>query len=137
MADTKPLPLVDVWNRPFWEAAHRDELVMQQCSDCEHMFFPPGPVCPGCQSKALKWVPVSGRGTVESWVVFHQLYFKAFEPELPYNVAMVRLEEGPLLMSNVLDIDNAELKRGLRVKVVFDKLTNEVTVPRFTAAKGA
>lgn len=134
MTAQKPLPTIDVWSRPFWEAAKREELLVQKCADCAHHLFPPGPVCPACQSGALIWVEVSGKAIVESWVVFHQLYFKGFEPELPYNVAMVRLEEGPLLMTNVAGIDNAELRRGMTVQVTFDALTEEITVPRFVAS---
>ena len=131
MTAQKPLPAIDVWSRPFWDAAKRKELMVQKCADCRHHFFPPGPICPNCQSKALDWVAVSGKATVESWVVFHQLYFKGFEPNLPYNVAMVRLEEGPLLMTNVLSIDNDALHKGMDVEVTYDELTDEITVPRF------
>ena len=136
MTAQKPLPTIDVWSRPFWDAAKRNELMVPKCSDCEHFFFPPGAVCPNCQSKTLEWEKVSGKATVESWVVFHQLYFKGFEPDLPYNVAMVRLEEGPLLMTNVLETDIADLHRGMKVEVIFDPLTDEITVPRFVAAGG-
>lgn len=138
MSVQKPIPTIDVWSKPFWDAAKQEKLMVQQCDNCRHHFFPPGPICPNCQSKSLSWVEVSGRATVESWVVFHQLYFKGFEPELPYNATMVQLGEGPLLMTNVLGIDNADLHRGMEVEVTFDPLTDGITVPRFRpAGKGA
>jgi uncharacterized OB-fold protein len=130
----KPLPVIDNWNRPFWQAAHEGLLKVQCCTQCGHLFFPPGPVCPRCLSDALEWRQVSGRGVVESWVVFHQGYYKGFADELPYNVTMVRLDEGPCLFTNLVDIDNAAIRRGLPVEVVFDKATDEVTIPKFRPA---
>lgn len=135
MTMEKPLPTIDVWSQPFWDAAKRKELMMPHCTDCGHYFFPPGAVCPDCQSKALEWVNVSGIATVESWVIFHQLYFKGFEPELPYNVAMVQLDEGPLLMTNIVGVENDALHKGMRVQVTFDVLNDEITVPRFELAQ--
>jgi uncharacterized OB-fold protein len=132
----KPLPAVDNWSRPFWQAARDGQLKIQACTGCGHLFFPPGPVCPKCLGDALEWRPVSGRGTVESWVVFHQAYYKGFADELPYNVAMVRLEEGPFLFTNLVGIDNAAIRRGLPVEAVFEKATDDVTIPRFRAAGG-
>lgn len=131
MEYTKPLPQIDNWNRPFWDAAHRHELSVQACADCGHMFTPPGPVCPECLGDKLQWKTVSGRGVVESWVVFHQQYFKGFEKDLPYNVAMIRLDEGPFLFTNILEIDNGDLRRGLQVEVVFEQATEEITIPCF------
>jgi uncharacterized OB-fold protein len=132
----KPLPVIDNWSRPFWQAARDGQLRVQACTACGHLFFPPGPVCPKCLGDALEWRQMSGRGTVESWVVFHQAYYKGFADELPYNVAMVRLEEGPCLFTNIVGIDNAAIRRGLPVEAVFEKATDEVTIPRFRAAGG-
>lgn len=133
MDHAKPLPALDVWNRPFWEAARGGVLRMQHCAGCDHTFFPPGPVCPKCRGATLEWRDLSGRGAVVSWVVFHQLYFKGFADELPYNVTLVRLDEGPLLYTNVVGIPNDALATGLRVEVVFEKATEEISIPRFRA----
>lgn len=130
----KPLPQIDNWNRPFWEGARRHELVFPRCADCGHAFLPPGPVCPACRSPRLDWPKASGRATVESWVVFHQNYFKGFKDDVPYNVALVRLAEGPLLMTNVTDIDNAALARGLEVEVHFRDATETIAIPLFRPA---
>jgi uncharacterized OB-fold protein len=133
---TKPLPQIDNWNRPFWAAARRHELSYPACRACGHAFLPPGPICPVCQSRELDWKIASGRATVESWVVFHQNYFKGFKDDIPYNVALVRLAEGPMLMTNVEGIDNAALHRGLAVTVSFRDATDAVTIPVFRAAEG-
>lgn len=131
MAYTKPLPTLDNWNRGFWAHAREQRLAVQGCDDCGQLFFPPGACCPRCLSQKLSWRPVSGRGKVESWTVFHQLYYKGFADELPYNVAVIRLDEGVCLMSNVTHIANDRLRTGLEVEVVFEPATDEITIPKF------
>jgi len=130
----KPLPQIDNWNRPFWDGAKRHELLFPRCADCGHAFLPPGPVCPKCQSSSLDWQQASGKATVESWVVFHQNYFKGFKDDVPYNVCMVRLDEGPMLMINVTGIDNASISRGMEVEVHFRDATDTITIPLFRPA---
>jgi len=136
MAYTKPLPALDNWNRPFWEACKTGHLAMQECEDCGHIFFPPGPVCPGCLSSQLRWRWLSGRGKIESWVVFHQIYYKGFADEMPYNVAMIRLDEGARLLSNVVGIANDKLKLDMSVEVIFEEATDEITIPKFRPIAG-
>jgi len=137
MAYTKPLPTVDNWNRGFWAAAKEQRLAAPECKACGHLFFPPGAVCPRCLSDQLGWRTLSGKGQVESWTVFHQLYYKGFANELPYNVAVIRLDEGISLMSNVVGIANDRLKAGLKVEVVFEPATDEITIPKFKPAGAA
>jgi uncharacterized OB-fold protein len=131
MAYTKPLPAIDNWNRGFWAAAREQRLAAPQCSDCGHTFFPPGACCPKCLSQKFTWRNLSGRGKVESWTVFHQLYYKGFADDLPYNVAVIRLDEGISLMSNVTGIANRDLRAGMEVQVVFEQATDEITIPKF------
>lgn len=127
----KPLPRVTPDNRPFWEWARRHQLRLQRCGDCGRFRYPPGPVCPGCLTEWSEWTPVSGRGTVSSWVVFHKAYFPAFAEEIPYAVVQVELEEGPRLLANLVDVPVAQIAVGLPVEVVFDDVTPEITLPRF------
>ena len=137
MAYTKPLPTVDNWNRGFWNAARERRLAAPQCNDCGHLFFPPGACCPRCLSQRLSWRTLSGRGQVESWTVFHQLYYKGFADELPYNVVVIRLDEGISMLSNVTGIASGELCAGTPVKVVFEKATDEITIPKFTPLRAS
>ncbi len=130
MSYTKPLPAIDNWNRPFWDATREQRLVAQACEPCGTVFFPPGPVCPHCLSAKLSWKQLSGRGTVESWVVFHQVYYKGFADEMPYNVAMIRLDEGARMLSNVV-VPNDSLHADMRVEVVFAPATEELSIPKF------
>jgi uncharacterized OB-fold protein len=125
------LPALDNWNRPFWEATREKRLVAQECGDCGHVFFPPGPVCPHCLSANLAWRRLSGRGTVESWVVFHQLYYKGFADDVPYNVAMIRLDEGARLFSNIVGTANADIYVDMKVEVTFEPATEELSIPKF------
>jgi hypothetical protein len=127
----KPLPILDELNKPFWDAAQRGELAMQQCSDCGHVRFPINHVCPSCLSEQYAWKRLSGRGTVYSSIVFHQVYNQAFAKDVPYNVSLIQLAEGPRMMSNVVGIAPSDVKVGDEVEVVFDAVTPDISIPRF------
>lgn len=129
------LPKIHEDDIPFWEAAHNHELRMQQCTECDHIYWPPGPVCPDCWSEDNEWVELTGKGTVNTWVVFHRAWFEEFEDELPFNVTEIELEEGPRYLSTVVDIDNEDIYRGMEVEVVFDDINDEVTIPKFIPVK--
>ncbi|MCE2488050.1 MAG: Zn-ribbon domain-containing OB-fold protein [Desulfurellaceae bacterium] len=136
MADyTKPLPAVSSLNRPYWEGLTQRRLVMPQCDECGKFWYPPTPFCPECWSRDFTWQQLSGRGRVNSWVVFHQAYFSSFKDDIPYNVAEVELEEGPRLLTNLVEVDNADIRIGLAVEVCFDDVTDEVTLAKFRPRK--
>jgi uncharacterized OB-fold protein len=108
---------------------------MQRCDNCEHVRFPPGPTCPKCLSAEATWTKLSGRGAVWSWTVFHQLYYPGFRDLLPYNVALVELEEGPRLYTNLIGVENEAIEEGMPVEVTFEDATEEWTIPRFRPAE--
>lgn len=137
MSYTRPLPEPDVWSMPFWEAARKGELRMQRCDGCGHVRFPPGPACPRCLSPTATWAVLSGRGIVWSWTVFHQLYYQGFKDDLPYNVALVELKEGPRLYTNLVGIANDAIREGLPVEAVFEQATDTWTIPRFRPSSRA
>ena len=131
MSDTynKPLPQIDALTRGFWEHARAGKLAVQVCDACGDKHFPASPVCPNCLRDKQQWRPASGRGTLESWVEFHRAYWPGFQGDLPYRVALVRLAEGPLMLTNMVgDMP----KIGDAVQAVFDKVTDDVTLPQFT-----
>jgi len=134
MAYEKPLPALTVWNRPFWEACKNHELKLQFCASCGHTWNPPGPVCPGCLSKEWEWKKLSGRGEVGSWVVFHQNYFKGFKDDIPYNVSVIELEEGPRIFTNIVGCKNEDIRDRMKVEVTFEDVTGEITLPKFKPA---
>lgn len=131
----KPLPTLGDDNLPFWQATKKKELHMQQCMDCKHIRYPINHVCPKCLSEKTEWKKLSGRGEVFSYIVFHQVYHAGFAKDVPYNVAMIQLEEGPRMISNVVGTPVDQVKVGDKVEVVFDPVTEDVTIPRFALRK--
>ncbi|MCC7271369.1 MAG: OB-fold domain-containing protein [Alphaproteobacteria bacterium] len=134
-AYAKPLPKLDTLNRPFWELARDHKLAVQACADCGDRHFPPTPVCPGCLSKNQGWEVVSGRGTLLSWVTFHRAYWGGFAGDLPYDVCLVELDEGPVLVSNLVGAAEGGFQVGDRVEVIFERATDEITLPKFVLAR--
>lgn len=132
----KPLPPVMERNRPWIEGARAGELRVQKCAACGHHQFPPYTRCQNCLSTDITWVPVSGRGKVWSWIVMHQRYFAGFASELPYNVAIVQLDEGPWLMTNLVGVEKDQIRCDMPVEVVFERATDEITLPKFKPAAG-
>lgn len=128
---TKPLPMLTKLNAPFWEGTKVGELRLQRCLDCGHAWYPPAAHCPNCISRNYEWFVTSGRGKVWSWIVMHQRYFKEFDDDLPYNVAFIELDEGPMMMSTLVNVDPAEIRCDMPVSVVFEEATEEMSVPKF------
>lgn len=133
----KPLPLIDPLNRPFWDLARQGKLSVQRCTACGDRHFPPGPVCPACLGDTQEWEVVSGKGTLLSWVTFHRAYWNGFAGDLPYDVCLVQLDEGPLLVSNLVGAAGGEVAVGDRLEVVFERATDEISLPKFTPARRA
>src|SRR6266851_5060342 len=102
----KPLPVVNELNRPHWDGARRHEFLIQRCTNCGHMAFPPMPNCDNCLATELEWVKSSGKGTIFSFIIYHQGWLPGYKDELPYNVAIVELQEGVRLINNIVGIDN-------------------------------
>jgi len=127
-------PTINDVNRPFWDACARGELRLQRCRSCGHLRYPAAIVCPECLSAETEWQAVSGRGKVFSFIVFQRAYHPAWEGRVPYNVALIELDEGPILLSNVIDVDNARLTVGLDVRIAFERLDEALSIPVFVPA---
>jgi uncharacterized OB-fold protein len=127
----KPLPEITEGNRPFWEGLRERILRMQRCSNCGHLRYPISEWCPRCLEESCEWAALTGRGEVASTIVFHQVYDKAFAGDVPYNVSLIQLDEGPRIFSNVVDVPPSDVAVGDRVEIVFDDVTDGVTLPRF------
>jgi len=132
--DGKPLPQISAAMAPFFEAARRQELVVQRCRGCGALRFPARDRCSACLAREGEWVPVSGRGTVFSFAVMHQVYHPGFAAAVPYAVVLVALEEGPRMISNVIGVPPEALRVGMPLEVVFEAVSPEVTVPKFRVA---
>ena len=127
----KPLPVIDDLSRPFWEHAKAHRLAVQCCDDCGDHHFPASPVCPKCLSSTQSWRVVSGRATLVSWAVFHRAYWDAYRDDLPYDVCVVQLEEGPLLVSNFEAGVPPDVRAGMPLEVTFVGVTPDVTLTKF------
>jgi uncharacterized OB-fold protein len=101
-----PKPEPTELSRPFWDALRDGHLVFQRCR-CGHAWLPARRHCPHCLDSEPHWERASGRATLVSWVIYHTAYHPAFESRLPYNVALVQLVEGPRLLTNIVDPNEA------------------------------
>jgi uncharacterized OB-fold protein len=127
----RPLPDVSPRMRAFWEAAREGRLVIQECGRCGARRFPAAETCDGClRGDALGWIEASGRGTVFSYVVMHQVHDRAFGAEVPYAVLDVKLDEGPRMISGLESCAISDLRVGLPVEVTFET-RGELSLPRF------
>jgi uncharacterized protein len=130
----KPIPAVTPEMKPFFDAAKRHELVVQRCMQCGAHRFPAREICSKCLSREAAWVKVSGRGTVFSYNVMHQVYHPGFADEVPYAVVVIALEEGAKMTSNLVGMKPHDIKIDLPVKVVFEEITEDITLPKFAPA---
>jgi uncharacterized OB-fold protein len=131
MADyNRPLPVPDGDTKPYWDAAKEHRLLIQRCQDCEQAIFYPRSLCPHCMSDRIDWIEATGKGRVYSYTVVHQSP-PAFADSVPYVVALIDLDEGVRLMSNVVGSPPAAVKIGARVEVEFDDVTPEISLPKF------
>ena len=130
----KPAPKPAPESVPYWTAAKQHRLELPHCNACNKFWFPPSQSCPHCLSTNFKFEAVSGRGKVFSFVTFHRVYHPAFAGEVPYVVALVELEEGPRLLSNIVGIAPEAVTCEMPVKVVFDDVADNLAVPKFSPA---
>ena len=128
---TRPDPIVTIDSKLFWEGADRGELIIQQCAKCERLHHPPRPMCPKCHSVTMRGAKMSGAGVVYSWCV--PVHPPAFGFPMPPIVALIDLEEGPRVLSNVVGIDPQKMKNGMEVRVEFAPTAGGQHVPVFRA----
>lgn len=133
MPGERPLPTPTPETAHFWDGARAGELRLQRCDDCDHVYFPPRPFCPACASRAVSVFAASGRGRLESYVISHRPH-RAFEP--PYAIALVALEEGPRMMSNIVECEQTPeaLILDMPLEVVFEAQNDDITLPLFRPA---
>jgi uncharacterized OB-fold protein len=134
MDDAKPLPKPNADTRAFWKGCREHELRFQRCEHCGHVRWPPSTICPVCHSDGADWMVSSGRGKVFTFVVYHQAYHPAFEGNLPYVVAIVELEEGPHLLTNIVGCPPDAVRCDMAVEVIWDDVTEAFSLPKFQPA---
>jgi uncharacterized OB-fold protein len=133
---TRLAPIPTPETQHYWDGAREGELRLQRCERCAHVYFPPRPFCPNCGAREVSVFRASGRGRLYSYVINH-MKAPGFEP--PYAIAVVELEEGPRLMSNILDCPQTPeaLILDMPLEVTFEKLTDEIALPQFRPARPA
>ena len=127
----KPLPRLNADNRPFWEGCRKHELRFQQCGNCCHVQWPPSSLCPRCHSTDVRWLISKGTGRIFTFAVYHTAYHPGFAPDLPYTTAVVVLDEGPRLLTNIVDCPPGEVKCDMPVEVVWVDIDDAITLPKF------
>ncbi len=131
MADyRKPLPQPTPETKPFWDGAKKHELWVQRCKDCRKSYFYPRPFCPRCFSWNVEWSKTSGKGKLYSFVINHRP-----PPNFqgPYVIAVVELDEGARMMTNLVGVDPSpdKIRCDMPVEVVFEDVTETITLPKF------
>ncbi|MGH7774170.1 MAG: Zn-ribbon domain-containing OB-fold protein [Candidatus Binatia bacterium] len=131
---SKPLPEITPVTQPFWEAAKDKRLVLQRCNSCGSFVWCPRPYCSECGSNQLVWTPVSGRGTIYSFTIIREVVgrgARGFEKEIPYVVAWIDLEEGPRLVSNIVQCPIDKVEIGMPVEAVFEEASPGIFLHKF------
>jgi uncharacterized protein len=137
-APAKLVPVPDDASAAFFDGALQGRLMLLRCRACGTFMSPTGylrvprrPRCVGCFSAELEWAASSGRATLYSFAIMHQLYDEAFAAEIPYNIAVVETEEGVRLTSQVVDCPGDQLEIGMPLEVTFERMSDDVAVPKF------
>ncbi len=129
------IPPKSPFTEPYWEAAAKGELLIQKCSACQHAQFPPRKHCENCGSAHVAWVASSGNGVIYTFTIARRPPHPVFAEQVPLVVAVVELEEGVKLMTNIIECDPDDVAIGMSVKVAFEPVDDsEVVLPVFSPA---
>ena len=134
----KPLPTPSEISQPFWDAAKEHRLVFQRCRLCGTAVFYPRDVCPGPECfgiGTLDWVEATGKGRIYSFTINYQAPHPAFADDVPYVLAIIEMDEGWRMDSNVINIDPKDVRIGMPVEVSWDDVTPEISLPKFQPAR--
>lgn len=137
MADYKlPLPTRQPESDFYWEKAQAHELWLRKCNACGDAYFYPRNICPNCYSDDVTWIQASGKATLHAFAIVERGPTPPFRDAVPYVAALVDLEEGPRMPTNLtgVEFDDEHIKIGMALEVAFDDVTEEVTLPKFKPA---
>lgn len=135
-APPKPFPVATPETKPFWDGLKEHELRIQRCLDCGQAYFYPRPFCPKCFSWNVTWFVASGKARLHTYEVIHRAP-PAFAADAPYVLAVVELEEGPRMMTNIVGsgTDPAGLRLDMPLQIDYAEVSEAVTLPKFRAAE--
>jgi len=131
----KPMPVIDPGTQPYWDALKDNRLTLKHCKACNTPHFYPRELCPLCYSDDLDWIDAAGGGVIYSYTVAHRAAGPAFAEDVPYTIAIIELDEGPRLMSRIVNPD-AGLRIGVRVQVQFEAAAEGLVLPVFEIVTG-
>jgi uncharacterized OB-fold protein len=134
MAPRFDLPSIDVETKPFWDGLKEHKFLLRHCNACGRDHYYPRPFCPTCWSDDLSWKPASGRGRLYTYSIVHVNDLPPFNERVPYVAAIVELDEGPRVMTNVEGVPFDELRADMPVTVDFKAISDDVTIAVFRAA---
>ncbi len=128
----KPIPMITPENERYWQGCKQHELWMRACPECGPYFYPRD-LCPQCGRRDVEWRQMSGRGTLYTYAIVHRAPMPGFRGDVPFITAIVELEEGPRMMTNLIGIepDPERIKVGMPVEVSFEDITDEISLPKF------
>ena len=132
--DHRMLPNPTAWSQAFWTAGESGRLLIHRCNTCTRFFHPPAPVCFRCRSTDVAPTPVSGRAAVATFTIDRHQWLAGFPP--PYVVAIVELDEGPLMLTNIVDCEPDEIEVGARVRVTYLDASDDITLYPFVLDRG-
>ena len=124
------LPSPDPETQPFWDACRQGRFLVRHCNACGRDYFYPRPFCPHCSSRDIEWFTASGRGTLHTYVISHRPA-PGFQDYVPYVAAIVELDEGPRVMTNIEGTPFDQLRIGATVEVDWKPISDDVTIPVF------
>jgi uncharacterized OB-fold protein len=127
----KPLPVPTLETAPYWEGCRQHQLRIQRCGDCSQYQFFPRIYCSKCFSDRVEWVNASGLARVLSFTIVRRPVSAAFAADVPYIVALVTLEEGPQMMTNIIGCAPEDVTIGMPVEVIFEDWTDTISIPKF------
>jgi uncharacterized OB-fold protein len=127
----KPLPIPRPWSKPFWEASKKHKYLIQTCNDCNAKIFYPRRSCPECWSSNLGWTEAKGTGKVYTYTITYAGAEEKFSEDYPYVLALIDLDEGIRVMSNIVDCNPEDVKIGMDVEVVFRDINEDFALPLF------
>jgi len=124
------LPAATPLSQPYWDGARAHRLLFQRCRACATAWHPPMPMCPACHASEFDWQPASGGGSIYTFTVVHHPTHPAFQDQVPYVVAVIELDEGPRVVTNIKNCPPQAVRAGMRVNVFFEDVSESVTLPQ-------
>lgn len=136
-APRKPLPVPTPETQPFWDGLKQHQLRIQRCKACNQAYFYPRPFCPKCFSWDVEWFTATGKAKLHTYTIVHRAP-PAFRDDAPYVLAVAELDEGPRMMTNLVDIvpEHSQLPVDMPLEIVYDDVNEQITLPKFRPAQG-